>query len=227
MIKKFILAAFAVTAAMGAAKADAPVWNFDLTAASDYMFRGVSQTENGAAGFAAAKVTYEGFYAGVGGENVNFHNGITGEYDLSAGWMPDYDGFNFNIGAIRYGYTNSPAHVDIDTVEALGAVSHAVGPFTAGVSVNYTPNYFGTHEDGTYYEGNLAYPVPLLDGLSLSGAVGRQQVNAGGSYTTWNVGGTYAFFDHLALGLRYVDTDGHRIARTYNSHVVGTLTFSL
>ncbi|MEJ1969470.1 MAG: hypothetical protein WDN03_12670 [Rhizomicrobium sp.] len=28
-------------------------------------------------------------------------------------------------------------------------------------------------------------------------------------------------------GLRYVDTDEHRIARTYDSHVVGSLTFSL
>jgi uncharacterized protein (TIGR02001 family) len=227
MIKKFVLAALAIVGTAGTAEADTPIWNFSLTAASDYLFRGVSQTENGAAGFAAAKMTYDDFYAGVGGENVDFHNGITGEYDLSAGWAPNYDGFDFNVGAIRYGYINSPAHVDIDTVEVLGAVSHAVGPFTAGVSVHYTPNYFGTHDDGTYYEANLAYPVPLLDGLSLSGAIGRQEVNAGGSYSTWNIGGTYAFLDHLALGLRYVDTDEHRFGKTYDSHVVGTLTFSL
>ncbi len=227
MTKKYVLAVFAIVGAASAAKADTPIWNFSLTAASDYMFRGVSQTENGPAGFVAAKMTYDGFYAGVGGENVDFHNGITGEYDLSAGWMPNYDGFNFNVGVIRYGYTNSPAHVDIDTVEVLGAVTHAAGPVTAGIAVYYAPNYFGTHKDGTYYEANLAYPVPLLDGLSLSGAVGRQQVSAGGSFTTWNVGGTYAFLDHLALGLRYTDTDEHRFAKTYNSHVVGSLSISL
>lgn len=209
------------------AHADPATVSFNVTAASDYLFRGVSQTENGAAGFVAGKVTYDDFYAGVGGENVNFHNGITGEYDLSAGWAPVYDNFNFTVGAIRYGYTNAPAHLDIDTIEVLGAISHAVGPVTAGFAVNYAPNYFGTHRDGTYYEGNLAYPVPLLDGLSVSGAVGRQQVSAGGSYTTWNAGASYAFMKHLSLDLRYTDTDEHHFARTYNSHFVASLTLGL
>lgn len=201
--------------------------SFSATAASDYIFRGVSQTENGPDGFLAARLTSDDFYAGVGGESVNFHNGITGEYDLSAGWMPSYDGFNFNVGAIRYGYTNEPAHVNLDTLEFLGAISHAAGPFTLGASVHYTPNYFGTHEDGTYYEGTLSYPVPLLDGLSLNGAVGYQQKSVGGSFTNWNLGASYSFFDHLALSLRYTDTDAHRFGKTYNSHFVAGLTFSL
>lgn len=229
MKNRIALISLALLSCTAAGYADTIPVNLSVnaTAASDYIFRGVSQTENGPDGFLAAKLTSGDFYAGAGGESVNFHNGITGEYDLSAGWAPSYDGFNFNVGGIRYGYTNAPAHVDIDTTEVLGAVSHAVGPFTLGAAINYAPDYFGTHQDGTYYEGNLAYPLPVLDGLSLSGAVGHQQISAGGSYTTWNVGATYAFFQHLALDLRYIDTDAHDLGKTYNSHFVAALNVSL
>jgi len=201
---------------------DMPVFDFNLTGASNYIFRGVSQTENGPAIFGSGKVSYDKFYAAAGAENVNFNNSIDAEYDLSAGWTPSLDGFNFDVGAIRYGYVNAPTHVYIDTTEFRGAVSHKFDDIKFGLAVNYAIDYFGTKKDGTYFEGNAAYKI--IDGLTASGAVGRQLISAAGkSFSTWNVGATYAFTKNLALDVRYLDTDSHSFGHLYDSHAVASL----
>lgn len=202
-----------------------PTFSFGLTGASNYIFRGVSQTENGPAVFGSVKASYDQFYAASGAENVNFHNGIDAEYDVSAGWTPSVEGFNFDLGAIRYGYINAPAHTDIDTTEIRGAVSRKLGNLKLGVALNYAIDYFGTKSDGTYVEGNAAYAV--TDQLTASGAVGHQAISAGNDFSMWNLGASYAFTKNIALDLRYLDTDGHRFGDLYRSHFVAALNLSL
>ena len=80
-----------------------PVFNFSLTAATNYIFRGMSQTDNNAAAFGKGMLIYQDFYIGVDGENVDFNHRNEGEYDLSAGWKPTLADFNFDLGMIRYG----------------------------------------------------------------------------------------------------------------------------
>jgi len=200
-----------------------PVFTFTATAASNYIFRGISQTENGAAIFGAGRVSYDNFYAGVGIENVNFHNSTSAEYDLSLGWTPVIDGFRFDLGAVRYGYINQPAHTEIDTVEIKGAVLHDFGPVTLGAAVYYSGDYFGTHRDDVYGEGSAAYKI--TDKLTIGGAVGRQSDGLA-DHTTWNAGATYAFTKHLALDLRYADTDQHVLGDTYGSHFTAAIKAS-
>jgi len=198
-----------------------PQLTVTVTGASDYIFRGVSQTNNGAAIFGAARVTDNDFYVGVGGENVNFHNGTNAEYDLSAGWAPTLSGFKFDLGVIRYGYIDQPAHTYIDTGEVKAAVSHDLGPATLGAAVYYTNDFFGSHRNAVYAEGRGAYKVSSR--LTLSGAVGRQTIASGTDHTTWNAGATYAFNKMFALDLRYSDTDQHDLGRTYGSHFVAAI----
>jgi len=198
-----------------------PQFTFTITAASDYIFRGVSQNENNPAIFGAARVAYDDFYVGVGGENVDFHNSTDAEYDLSAGWTPTVAGFKFDLGVIRYGYINQPAHTYIDTGEVKAAVSRDLGPATLGAAVYYSDNFFGSHHDAVYVEGRGAYRI--LPSLTLSGAVGRQTVASGTDHTTWNAGVTYAFTKAVALDLRYSDTDQHDLGRTYGSHYVAAI----
>jgi uncharacterized protein (TIGR02001 family) len=195
-----------------------PVLSVSVTGASDYIFRGVSQTENGPAIFGGAKISYDHFYVAAGGENVDFRNGIDAEYDLSAGWAPSLTGFDLDVGVVRYGYIGAPTGVSIDTVELRGSVSRKFGAIKLGAAVNYAIDYFGTKRPATYFEGNAGYR--FTPKLTVSGAVGRQQIDAGNSYTTWNAGAGYAFNKHIAVGLRYTDTDAHDFGRLYRSHVV-------
>jgi uncharacterized protein (TIGR02001 family) len=196
-----------------------------LTGATNYLFRGISQTENDPAVFGSVKVSAKGFYAAVGAENVDFHTRTDGEYDLSAGWAHTLDGFNVSLGVVRYGYIDQPVGVHNDTVEAHGAISHQFGPLKLGAGVHYAFEYFGTHRDATYVDGFAAYT--LTKKLTASGGFGRQQISAGGSYSTWSAGMTYALFRHVSVAMRYVDTNAHRFGTIYGSHVVGSLNVAL
>ncbi len=198
----------------------APVFAFTVTAASNYVFRGISQTANDPAIFGSGRVSYDNFYAGVGMENVNFHNSTRAEYDLSAGWTPVVDGFRFDLGAVRYGYIDQPAHTEIDTVEYKAVVLHDWGQATLGAAVFYSTNYFGTRRDDIYVEGRAAYRI--MPKLTVSGALGRQS-DALASHTTWNAGATYAVTKVIALDLRYADTNEHDLGKNYGSHVVASI----
>jgi uncharacterized protein (TIGR02001 family) len=200
-----------------------PVIAFTATAATNYIFRGISQTENQAAVFGSGRVSYDDFYAGVGIENVNFHNSTTAEYDLSAGWTPVVKGFRLDLGVVRYGYIDQPAHTEIDTVEFKGVVLRDIGAATVGVAIYYSGDYFGTHRDDVYVEGRGAYRITHK--LTISGAAGRQSDGLA-DHTTWNAGATYAFTKHLALDLRYADTDEHELGKVYGSHFTAAVKVS-
>jgi uncharacterized protein (TIGR02001 family) len=201
-----------------------PLFTLGATGASNYIFRGVSQTENRAAIFGAAGVTYAHFYGGVGLENVDFHNSIDAEYDLSAGYARVVRGFSLDFGVVRYGYADEPAHTHIDTVEYKAAVSHDFGPVTVGGVVYYTDDFFGSGHDGVYFAGRGTYRFSKT--ISFSGAVGRQLVTDGVNHTTWNAGVDYTFSKNVALDLRYYDTDVHSLGDNYRAHYVAALKVS-
>ncbi len=146
---KLSLAAAAATLALaGAARAeDAPaapaevkplVFVFNVGANTDYMFRGVSQTDNKASIFGGADVTIEGIgYAGVWLSNVDFLNGTKMEYDLHAGIKPVIGPVTVDFGVIRYGYTNQPPGPHEVYTEWKIAPSMALGPATVGLAYFY------------------------------------------------------------------------------------------
>jgi uncharacterized protein (TIGR02001 family) len=212
--------------AEAAAVADTmPTFTASVTGASNYIFRGVSQSENDPAIFGSARATLNGFYAGAGMENVDFHNSIAAEYDLSAGWTPKVEGFDLDLGIVRYGYVNEPAHVHIDTAEIKAIVTHEFGPATLGAAIFYTPNYFGTGHDGEYFEGRGSYAI--TEKLTASGALGRQLITTGGSYTTWNAGLGFAITKNFGVDVHYYDTeDQSHLGKLHGSHVVGAIKAS-
>jgi uncharacterized protein (TIGR02001 family) len=198
-----------------------PLFSYSVTAANNYIFRGISQTSNNPVVFGTARVSYDQFYAGFGIENVNFHNSTAAEYDLSAGWTPSVAGFRFDLGVVRYGYIDEPEFTHIDTVDFKAVVLHDVGPATLGAAVYYTTDFFGSGHKAVYFEGRAAYRITKK--LSLGGTLGRQTINEGIDHDTWNAGANYAFTKIIALDLRYYDTDQHRLGRDYHAHYVAAL----
>ena len=221
-ILKTMLLAAAATAAMGgsALAADDDIsLAFNLGAASDYMFRGVSQTNNGGQVYGGVDATLYGIgYAGAWVSNVDFNNGTDLEYDLYAGVKPVLGPVNLDLGVIYYGYANQPANSHEDYVEYKAAGSTAVGPATIGVAVFYSPEFFGKTGKATYYEVNGAMPV--VDKVSVSGAIGHQEIEGPADYNTWNLGVGYALNDHVGFDLRYHDTDEHGFGDIYDAKIV-------
>ncbi|MCH7629757.1 MAG: hypothetical protein IH997_13765 [Proteobacteria bacterium] len=194
---------------------------FGLTGATDYVWRGVSQSDQKPAVFATVSLGYRGFYAGAGTENVRFA-GISQEYDLWGGYVADLGPVKLDVGVVRYGYVDAP--VKIDTLEGKAALSGKAGKLGLKVAGYYTGNYFGSHHHAVYSELGASYP--LTEKLTASGALAHQTVNHAFNYTTWNAGLSYAVMKGATLAVRYHDTDATFIGRKAKARVVGSFSLS-
>src|SRR3569623_682921 len=192
----------------------------NVGAATDYEFRGVSQTDNKGQIFGGADATIEGIgYAGVWLSNVDFLNGASMEYDLYAGVRPVVGTVAVDLGVVRYGYTEQPPGPHETYTEWKIAPSMALGPATLGRAYFYSDDFFGETGTASYYEINAALPIARTP-FSVSGALGRQQVKGPLDYTTWNLGVGYLVNSHLGFDLRYWDTDQHGFGNIYDSKLV-------
>ncbi|WP_309646559.1 TorF family putative porin [Phenylobacterium sp.] len=222
LIKTTLFAAAASVAMGGAAFAQdaAPFdFSFNVGAASDYVFRGVSQTDENPQVFGGVDATIGGIgYAGVWISNVDFGGDTNGEVDIYAGVKPTLGPINLDLGVVYYGYLNQASGADEDYVEWKVAGSTAVGPATVGAVFFYSSDFFGGTGEATYFELNGSAPV--AEKVSVSGAIGKQNVEGPFDYTTWNLGVGYALTDKVGLDLRYHDTDEHGFGDIYDSRVV-------
>ena len=193
--------------------------SFNVGAATDYVWRGVSQTDESPQIAGGVDATVGGLvYAGGWLSNVDFGNDTDFELDLYAGVKPKLGPVSLDLGVIYYGYINAPTGSDQDFIEFKVAGSVPVGPATLGAGVYYSDDFFGGTGQATYFELNGSTPV--AEKVSVSGAVGYQDVDYEGDYTTWNLGVGYALTDFLGVDLRYHDTDEHDFGDLYESRVV-------
>lgn len=222
---KIALAAAAATVALaGAASAQELTASYNIGLTSDYVFRGVSQTQEDPAIQGGIDLSYGIGYAGVWASNVDFgSDDPTAEIDFYAGIKPTVGDTSFDLGVLYYGYVDDKGLTpgSYSFFELKGAVSRTFGSATLGAAVFYTPEYAGKGGSATYFEANAAMPV--AEKLTLSGAVGRQTIKNYDDYNTWNVGLAYALTDKLSADLRYHDTSEHGLGKIYDSRVVVSL----
>ncbi|QYF87241.1 TorF family putative porin [Brevundimonas sp. PAMC22021] len=207
-----------------AQEAKGPDVAFNVAVGSDYVFRGVSQTEEDPAISAGFDLTSGSFYAGAWASNVSYAGDpdTNAEIDVYGGYRAEISGWAVDVGGVGYIYTNQPNGADYDYVEAKLAVSRAVGSATVGGAIFYSPDFFGASEDeATYVEANAAFSP--ADKWTVSGALGRQFVSSDFDYTTWNLGVAYQLTDTLVLDGRYYDTDEHAFGAVYDSRVVASI----
>jgi uncharacterized protein (TIGR02001 family) len=214
-------AALVLTFAMGqAAQAEegGPTVAFNIGATSDYVFRGVSQTDESPAIQGGVDVSSGQFYAGAWASNVDFGDDTKAEVDLYLGVKPEVAGWTLDIGAVAYLYPGQPDGADWDYVEAKLAASRSFGPVSVGAAVYYSPEFTGHTGTAVYGEINGGYK--LADPWSVTGAVGRQEIDAGGSFDTWNLGLVWTPTSHIVVDLRYWDTSEHSYGDIYDSRAV-------
>jgi uncharacterized protein (TIGR02001 family) len=210
-MKKLIGVAVAAGATMlGAGAANAEV-SANVSLATDYVFRGVSLSDENPVIQGGFDWSNDAFYAGVWGSSLSEGT----EIDLYGGWTPSTGPVTWDIGVIGYFYPGADDDdAEFDYFEGtVGGEFSVTEQFAMGAAVFYSPENYGDTGDATYYEINGSYSVS--DALAFSAAYGNQTIEnpdgvAGGSeeddYNTWNLGGTYAFHG-FSLDLRYHDTD--------------------
>ncbi len=229
-MKIFKLALAAATASValgGAAMAEEISLSYNVGIASDYVFRGVSQTQEDPQVFGGVDLGYGVGYAGVWASNVDFGtDDPTVEVDFYAGIKPTVGDVSMDFGVLYYGYSKdkglNPGKYSYTELKA--AVSKPIAKATIGGAVYFSPEWPGDLGSATYVEVNGSYP--LTDKFSLSGALGKQAIEDSANYTTWNLGVAYALNDKLSLDLRYWDTDVHEWGNIYDSRVAVSLKAS-
>lgn len=210
----------------------APASPHSLTAnvgvVSDYVFRGISQTQHQAALQGGVDYAHSsGLYVGVWGSSLEWadrkdlqvQKGNHVELDLYGGYKNTIGDFGYDIGAIRYFYPGdfqSSAGVTANTTEAyIGGSWKFVSLKYFHVLSNSIFNWGGTtsstKSQGSGYT-DLTVTYPIDETINLIGHVGRQNIkndqNNGGdwSYTDWKLGATKDF-GFGVLGVAYTDTN--------------------
>jgi uncharacterized protein (TIGR02001 family) len=151
-----------------------------LTATTDYVFRGVSQTDNGPAFQAGLTYTAPfGLYAGAWGSNIDYgQGGPNFEVDYFVGWNKDLsDSWNLDLGVTRYTYENaSSGYGDIDYNEYIAQLTWS-GPVTVGGILGYADDYGNTGAEQIY--AGLSASYDLGDsGFSLGASTGYTSIEA-------------------------------------------------
>lgn len=115
-------------------------WSGNLGWASDYIFRGIFQSDSSASG--GVDFEQNGFYVGTWAADVD--DGL--EIDGYFGYGGEYGAFSYSAGFTGYFYTGN---FD-DTYRELN-LSGGVGPFTADVAIGEYENFTGPTQDYTYF----------------------------------------------------------------------------
>lgn len=197
---KSILALVGGSLVFVVASAQAAEISGNVTLATDYVWRGVSQTDEAAAiqgGFDVA--TDSGLYAGVWGSNIAFSGSV--ETDYYVGFSNDLnDSFGYDMGVLRYGYPNDPSGANTAFDELYGSVSFK--DFTIGVS--YSNDFSGETGRATYY--SLGYDLSLPNDFVLTLHYGKQNIEDLDDYKDYSISVSKEVAG-LELGLGWFDTD--------------------
>lgn len=193
----------ATIAGVGAANAEV---SGSVSMVSDYVFRGISQSDGGPAIQGSFDWSQDMVYAGLWGSSTSLGGGESMEIDAYVGITPTTGPVSWDISLVGYFYPNADDDgADFDYFEGIvGGTFNVTEQVTLGGKVAYTPEYFGQLGDGIYYEINGGFA--LNDATSFSAGYGVQDIDfATDSYTTWNVGVSHAMHG-FTLGLAYSDT---------------------
>ncbi|MEO8309510.1 MAG: TorF family putative porin [Pseudomonadota bacterium] len=227
MIKSRIAIAGALLAVTGAASAAG--FSVTPTIATDYDFRGVSQTNPDQHGLDPAfqlGVNYgfeNGVYLALWGSNVDFGPGDPSlEIDYTAGYAGGdaVESFGYDFGAIYYTYPSAGAG---NTLEIYAGLSK--GWFSGKLWLS--DDYYSTGNSGYYLEGNAAIPVPSVEGLSVLAHVGMFDMQHAGSVNDYSIGVGYNV-GKFATTLKYIGgSDNVRDDDSLGNHVVLAVSTTL
>lgn len=214
--------AFTIATPALAEEAAASPISANVTLASEYVYRGISQTREKIAlqgGFDYAHSS--GIYVGTWGSNINWLQDAGAssslELDLYGGYKGKInDDFSYDVGFLHYEYPGSyPAgFVNPNTDELYVAGTYKMFTLKYSHSVS---NLFGFADSkgSGYIDASANFEV--MSGLTLGLHVGHQSVknNSFYSYTDYKVGLTKDFGGGLSVTGAYMDTNANDGAYVY------------
>jgi uncharacterized protein (TIGR02001 family) len=208
-------------------------YSFNIAGTSDYVFRGISQTDNDPTIQGGLDLAYGILYAGAWGSGLDFGDdpGISGsdaqvEIDWYGGikptWNSPFGVMNLDFGVIYYTYPGANDELaNLDYVEFKAGYSWAVlhPKLTTGTIVYYSPDYFAQTGPVWTIETLAAWELPQVWVFTpvINGLVGWQKGDADEGYFVnviqtddeyyyWNAGLALTV-EKITFDFRYWDTN--------------------
>ena len=231
------LAAPSFVFAAGAAPASDLTVSYNVGLFSQYIFRGLTQTNRQPALQGGVDLTHSsGFYLGAWGSSISwlkekvgptqsdpavYTSGGSLELDIYGGYRHTFDkvgsGLGIDLGALQYWYpgTLRANASKANTTEVYGALNYSFLQAKLSSVVSSDAWGFGNiynsglgDERGTYY-AELNANIPIADsGFTAIAHVGRQEFETvAASYTDWKLGLSKGFDNGVSLGAYYTDTN--------------------
>lgn len=212
------------TAALADGEANTFGYSISITGTSDYIFRGLSLSDQDPAFQPFIEFTYGNpnltWYLDFWGSNISGTGFEPFEMDIYAGVRPVTGPVNWDLGVLYYTYPdNSLGWSATDYVELKIAAS--ISPttnLTTGLTVYYTPDQGSNYPETWTIEGNAAYTLPnfYMFTPTVSGVVGYSDSSRNDffptgaflgekDYTYWNAG-LKLTVDKYFMDFRYWDT---------------------
>ncbi len=224
MIKKITTLPVAILLLSASTLASADITS-TVTFATDYSFRGISQTDRDPALQADLMYGHEsGFYAGLWASNVDFdvdgdNNNIDDDIELDvmigisrsfgSGMLKDV---TWDLMAVRYTYPSGSDTEDYNEYH-FGLSFDVMSGTSLSLAVDYSDDVFGSDEDQWYYSAGVDYALPSDFGLSLGVGYSDFDSNVFGNgvpsdYVDWKVGVSKSVMG-IDLALEYVGTSSN------------------
>ena len=229
-MKKSLLALAALTALTALPTVshaeDANPLTFNVSATTDYRYRGISQTRLRPALQGGADYAFpNGFYVGTWGSTIQWIKDAGGdgqvEIDIYGGYKTEIaKDLTVDVGLLQYWYPSAKSaafdalYKNPNTLEVYGALAYNV--FTLKLSYSLT-NLFGNYDfangkdsKGSWY-GDMSANFDIGQGITLTPHIGYQHVEniANASYGDYSITAAKDFFG-LTFSLAYVATDADK-----------------
>ena len=214
-LSKIILtSAIAIQPILGFAQDSPHTVSANVTIASDYLYRGQSQTDNSPTIQGGFDYGHElGMYLGTWASNVSFTDDAA-EVDFYGGYGGELaSGLAYDFTIIYYWYPGTTRTSDGENFLEFGpSLSYTFGGDfepSLGVGVLYSDNWSFNSDTGWYYYADLGFTLPNDFGLGFH--IGRQSIKdeaAWGTpdWTEYNVSLSKSIMG-LDFAVTYSDTD--------------------
>ncbi len=197
---------------------------------SNYIWRGMTQTDDNPAIQGGFDLGYKGLYAGVWASNIDFGDGVDAsvEIDLYLGYANEIFGIGYDVAYAQYTYPGETD--DLNFGEASIALSYdldflSVGAkYYAGVDTNDADDSMDDWKPQNGYEVSASVPLPW--GLSADGMFG--QYNHTGNYYSAGMTKSFEKFDISVAytGMDFDDSHGGNDNDGTEGNLVATLSAS-
>ncbi|MEZ5463483.1 TorF family putative porin [Dokdonella sp.] len=211
-----------------------------LDIASDYRFRGLTQTNGDPALQGGIEyASSSGFYTGAWGSNISWlsdgQDSVSSSIELDgyAGFRGSWgDAVSYDIGLQYYWYPGSypSGFNDADTWEGYASLGWSI--LTLKYSYAFTDLFGISDSEGSGYL-DLSLSQGFAEKWTFDAHVGRQWVDGDNalSYTDWSLGLSYDIGSGFGVSLAYIDTNASKDLYTnafgkYVGDATGVLTLS-